>query len=72
VVSDALHEGLNRLARTRNCSKNKVIVQAIEDYLARHEVKHLAAEARRQSLLASPQPEYDQVWFDLPDTSGWE
>jgi len=54
VVSDALHEGLNRLARTRNCSKKAVIVQAIEDYLVRHEVKHLAAEARRQSLLASP------------------
>lgn len=72
VVSDALHEGLNQLARTRNCSKNKVILQAIEDYLVRHEGKHLAVEARRQSLLASSQPEYDQVWFHLPDTSSWE
>jgi hypothetical protein len=70
VVSHSLHEGLDRLARTRNCSKKAVIVQAIEDYLVRHEVKHLAAEARRQSLLASSQA--DQVWFDLPDTSGWE
>jgi predicted transcriptional regulator len=44
VVSDALHEGLDRLARTRNCSKKVVIVQAIEDYLVRHEGKRLAAK----------------------------
>lgn len=69
-LTDKLHERLDRFARREGGGKNVVIVRAIETYLDQHERRNLAAEARRQSLLASA-ADGDADWLDHADQSGW-
>ena len=72
-LSDELRIRLDRFVRQSKHRKNRVIVHAIEDYLDRHEARSLAAEARRQSLLASEGPRSeDEAWASLADTTGWQ
>jgi predicted transcriptional regulator len=54
---------LEATARQMNKGKNWILNRALEEYLVRHE--SLAAEARRQSLLAARHPWKDQrAWED--------
>ncbi len=71
-LPDELRIRLERFARQSKRPKNWIIVHALEDYLDRHEARSLAAEARRQSLLASEGPRSeDEAWAALRDTTGW-
>jgi hypothetical protein len=58
-----------------NRGKNWVIIRAIEDYVNKVERKGLAAEARRQSLLASQADRASareaEFWDKAGDSSGW-
>jgi predicted transcriptional regulator len=72
-LSDELLERLEKFARQTDSRRNAIIVRAIADYLDRHEMESLKAEARRQSLLARArtQPE-DEIWPELAaEDSGW-
>jgi predicted DNA-binding protein len=70
-LSEKLLERLDRFARNGRVTKSAVIVKAIETYLDQHERTTLAAEARRQSLLANTAGS-DADWLDQADQSGWE
>ena len=71
-LPDELRTRLDRFLRRSKRRKNWIIVHALEDYLDRHEARSLAAEARRQSLLASEGPRAeDDAWASVADTSGW-
>jgi predicted DNA-binding protein len=70
-LNEDLYERLERFARRRGRGKSAVIVSAVEDYLNRHELRTLAAEARRQSVAASGQPE-DDSWYEQADDTGWK
>ena len=70
-LADKLHERLERFARQQRSNKNSVIVRAIETYLEQHERRTLAAEARRQSVLASAR-DADDDWLGQADQSGWK
>lgn len=52
--------------------KNWLIIQALESYLAGLKNQSLAAEARRQSILASQADTDSEIWFENTDTSGWQ
>jgi hypothetical protein len=50
-----------------------MIIEALDEYLRKTSRETLAAEARRQSLLASAQPgKDDEFWEKLADTRGWK
>jgi predicted DNA-binding protein len=68
-LTDKLHQRLDRFARRERRPKNSVIITAVETYLDQHERRSLAAEARRQSLLASAN---DGDWLERADPSGWK
>jgi predicted DNA-binding protein len=70
-LSDELHERLDRFVRRERLGKNSLIVRAIETYLDQHEHRNLAAEARRQSLLANAAND-DAEWLEQADQSGWK
>ncbi|MEX2300209.1 MAG: hypothetical protein WD733_04685 [Bryobacterales bacterium] len=70
-LSDTLHERLDRFVTRVGRGKNAVIVRAIETYLDQHENQDLAADARRQSLLAQA-ADRDEDWFGQADSSGWK
>ena len=64
-IPDELKLRLEATARRMNKGKNWILNRALEEYLERHGREDLAAEARRQSLLASRQPWKDQqAWED--------
>ena len=71
-LPDELRTRLDGFVRQSNHRKNWISVHALEDYLDRHEARSLAAEARRQSLLASEKPHADEdAWASVADTTGW-
>jgi predicted DNA-binding protein len=70
-LTDKLHDRLERFARQQRSRKTSVIVRAIETYLEQHERRILAAEARRQSVLASA-CNSDEDWLAQADESGWK
>ena len=68
----SLEHGWTASPGSRSTARNWIIVHALEDYLDRHEARSLAAEARRQSLLASEGPRSEaETWASLTDTTGW-
>ncbi len=52
-IPDELKLRLEATARRMNKGKNWILNRALEEYLERHGRESLAAEARRQSLLAA-------------------
>ena len=72
-ISEELHSRLKAFALLMNRNKNWVILQAIQEYLDRHDQELIAAEARRQSLLANAAAHADdEAWFELADEDGWK
>ena len=64
-IPDELKLRFEATARRMNKGKNWILNRALEEYLDRHGREDLAAEARRQSLLASRHPwEDQQAWED--------
>jgi len=72
-MSQELRQRLEETARTLKKPKNRIIVQALEEHLQGKDRAALAAEARRQSLLASVESvEDEEFWEKQSDTSGWQ
>jgi predicted DNA-binding protein len=71
-IQEDLRIRLERAARHLKKGKNWVINRAIEEYLNRIHQDSLAAEARRQSLLASGVVTADEeFWHQQVDAGGW-
>jgi len=71
-IQEDLRVRLEHAARQLKKGKNWVINRAIEEYLDRVHRESLAAEARRQSLLASGVvTEDEEFWHQRADTGGW-
>jgi predicted DNA-binding protein len=64
---------LERAATRLSRGKSWIITRALEEYLAKVGQDTLAAEATRQSLLASRgRTKADSFWSDHGDLSGWK
>lgn len=64
---------LERVATRLSRGKNWIITRALEEYLAKVGQDEVAAEAKRQSLLASRgRAKADSFWSDHGDLSGWK
>lgn len=64
------NDELIRLERAALCSgknRNKLIREAIKEYLDRHEYDLIAAEIRRQSLLSAQNDRPEDLEFFDPD-----
>ena len=65
-----LRRALELKAKRERRGKNWIISRALEDYLAHDERFDLAAEAKRQSLLAAEQDSDD--WAQDADLAQWK
>jgi predicted transcriptional regulator len=64
-----LEEAAEQLQR----GKNRIIIEALEEFLDKVSRQRFLDEARRQSLLASADSSADEdVWLEHADTSGWK
>lgn len=72
-LPDALRRRLERTSRRLKRGKNSIITQALDEYLRKVDRQELAAEARRQSLLASQTDNQEDLeeWAKMADTRGW-
>jgi predicted transcriptional regulator len=72
-MSTELVRRLEQATRRTKRGKNAIIVQALEEYLGKHDLSLFLEEARRQSMLASSSPGKDEeAWLDNADTRGWK
>jgi len=72
-ISEELQARLEQTSRYLKRSKSWVINRALEDYLDKMGRDALAAEARRQSLLASGVvTEDEEFWQTRADTVEWK
>lgn len=71
-LSPRLRKALEIRARREGRGKNWVISRALESYLEDVEQEELAAEARRQSLLASSVSATVEDWAEGADFEGWK
>ncbi len=72
-ISAELRARLEEAARQSQSGKNRIIAQALEEYLDRISRQRFLEEARRQSILASAAPLDDEdLWLEHADTSGWK
>ena len=71
-ISDELRLRLEAAAGVSGKGKNWILNQALREYLDRIREDSLTAEARRQSLLASGEPDPDaKFWSDQADDRNW-
>ena len=71
-MSLELRKRLEQTARTLKRRKNWIITQAIDEYVQKWHKASLAAEARRQSLLASAKAiDDEEFWEKQADSRGW-
>jgi len=66
-----LRESLEHVAHTLNRGKNWVVINALKEYLQKHNHESLIETARQQSLLASSYEQDDSVWEENIDDSSW-
>lgn len=72
-ISAELRARLDEAARQLQSGKNRIIAQALEEYLDRVNRQRFLEEARRQSILASAASNDDEdVWLAHADTRGWK
>ncbi len=72
-ISEDLRVRLEQASRYLKRGKNWVINRALEDYLDKVGHDALAAEARRQSLVASSVvTEDEKFWRKRADRAGWK
>jgi predicted DNA-binding protein len=69
-ISIELRDKLEQTAKRLNKGKNRIITEALDEYLRKYHRDTLAAEARRQSLLASGGAG-DSFWEEQADARGW-
>lgn len=72
-ISEEVRLRLDRTARHLGKGKNWIINRALEEYLAKTGQDALAAEAKKQSLLASSAiTEDEKFWQKRADASAWK
>jgi hypothetical protein len=72
-MSSELQDRLEQEARRLKRGKNSIIIDALEEYLAKLNRSEFLEEARRQSILASTSRSEDEdVWLEHADTTGWK
>jgi predicted DNA-binding protein len=72
-MSQSLRRRLEETARRLGKPKNRVIIQALEEYLAQMHRASLARDARRQSLLASHVTTADETfWMKQAAVEDWK
>ena len=71
-ISPQLRERLEETARHLQSGKNRIITQALEEYLDRVNRARFLEDARRQSILASAADADDEFWAQQADTTGWK
>ena len=72
-MSNELRDRLDEAARRLKRGKNSIVIDALEEYLAKLNRSRFLEEARRQSILASASSIEDQdVWLEHADTAGWK
>jgi predicted transcriptional regulator len=72
-LTPELRQQLDYLSHSLHRGKNWIVVQALQEFITRHNYTLLAEEAKRQSLLASQYViEDEKVWEENIDTTGWE
>ncbi|MGA2185177.1 MAG: hypothetical protein ABSH47_19335 [Bryobacteraceae bacterium] len=72
-ISAELRARLDEAARQLQSGKNRIIIQALEEYLDKVSRQRFLDDARRQSILASVAGgDDDDVWLKHADTSGWK
>lgn len=70
-IPDELKLRLETTAKRMNKGKNWILNRALQEYLERHDRAALAAEARRQSLLASRHHWEDQDAWEATVAETW-
>jgi predicted transcriptional regulator len=72
-ISADLRARLEEAARQLQSGKNRIITQALEEYLDKMNRQKFLEEARRQSVLASRAAREDEdAWLKHADGSGWK
>jgi predicted DNA-binding protein len=70
-VSDGLKARLEEASRRMKKGKNRILTEALLEYLDRHTQDSLRAEARRQSLIASRTKWRDQDAWEQAVAETW-
>ncbi|HEY7338916.1 MAG TPA: ribbon-helix-helix protein, CopG family [Bryobacteraceae bacterium] len=71
-ITDELKAQLEATAHRMNKGKNRIINEALKEYLDRHNPEWLRAEARRQSLLASKHKWKDEEFWEKLGAETWD
>ena len=72
-ISNELRDRLEKTARRLKRGKNSIVIEALEEYLAKLNRSKFLEEARRQSILASTsRSEDEEVWLEHADATGWK
>ncbi|MGH9648490.1 MAG: CopG family ribbon-helix-helix protein [Bryobacteraceae bacterium] len=71
-IPDDLKVKLESTSRRLNKGKNWIIKQALAEYLQRHNVDSLRAEARRQSIAASKKKWKDEKFWSKIAAEVWD
>lgn len=71
-IPDDLKLRLENTARQMNKGKNWIIKQALAEYLQRHNMDLLRAEARRQSIAASKKKWKDEEFWTRIAAEVWD
>jgi predicted transcriptional regulator len=72
-ISPELRARLEEAAEQLQRGKNRIIIEALEEFLDKVSRQRFLGEARRQSLLASADSGGDEdAWLQHADTSGWK
>jgi predicted DNA-binding protein len=72
-ISEQLRLRLDRTARHLGKGKNWIMNRALEEYLTKTGQEALAAEAKRQSIVASGVIREDEKsWQKRADSTGWK
>ena len=71
-LPDELRSSLDRASRRMSKGKNWIIKQALAEYLQRHDMDLLRAEARRQSIAASKRKWKDAKLWEQAAAEVWD
>lgn len=73
-LTPELRQQLDYLSHSLHRGKNWIVIQALQEFISKHNYTILAEEAKRQSLLASQHTinEEEEIWEENIDVTGWE
>ncbi len=73
-LTPELRQQLDYLSHSLHRGKNWIVIQALQEFINRHNYTILAEEAKRQSIIASQYKTNtdEEIWEENVDTTGWE